>query len=232
MLDLSGTAPLEVPLVAIAGEAYRVPEADRGLHAQLVLESPERGVGVQGPIAPCGPGEAVLKEHADDRHHRQAAIGNLDVQPPGVRVGITVVDQWWLVAEPGAVPGEAGGVLTGKAVGNDLSPANLLRRPCLTSVARRRLKFASLPSRVKPTGSQKPTGACTPSSSSKALSGESVYRAQSPHADPVRPSWKNIPMIAIIARRPLAISAFNFFFLVSLSAIGPVAFGTPNTPPF
>merc|ERR1719203_2405045 len=108
MLDLSGTAPLEVPLVAIAGEAYRVPEADRGLHAQLVLESPERGVGVQGPIAPCGPGEAVLKEHADDRHHGQAAVGNLDVQPPGVRVRVAIVNQGWLVAETSAVSGEPG----------------------------------------------------------------------------------------------------------------------------
>jgi len=39
--------------------------------------------------------------------------------------------------------------------------------------------------------------------------GESVYRAQSPQAEPVSPSWKNIPMMAIIARRPLASSAFN-----------------------
>merc|ERR1712151_622940 len=50
---------------------------------------------------------------------------------------------------------------------------------------------------------------------SKALSGESVYKDQSPHAEPVSPSWKNIPMIAIMARRPLASSAFNFFLRTS-----------------
>merc|ERR1719188_2744819 len=41
-------------------------------------------------------------------------------------------------------------------------------RPCLISVARLRLKAAASPSWVKPTGSQKPTGGCTPSSLSKA----------------------------------------------------------------
>merc|ERR1719245_27946 len=41
-------------------------------------------------------------------------------------------------------------------------------RPCLISVARLRLKAAASPSWVKPTGSQKPTGSCTPSSLSKA----------------------------------------------------------------
>jgi len=87
--------------------------------------------------------------------------------------------------------------------------ANIDTRPCFSSVWRRRAKFSVLPSAVNPAGSQKPTGSCTPSSLSKARNGEPVYRAQSPHADPVRPSWKNIPMIAIIARRPLAISAAN-----------------------
>jgi hypothetical protein len=41
-------------------------------------------------------------------------------------------------------------------------------RPCFNSTDRRRLKAATSPSEVKPTGSQKPTGACTPSSFSKA----------------------------------------------------------------
>merc|ERR1719282_2229892 len=41
-------------------------------------------------------------------------------------------------------------------------------RPCLISVARLRLKAAASPSWVNPTGSQKPTGSCTPSSLSKA----------------------------------------------------------------
>ena len=52
--------------------------------------------------------------------------------------------------------------------------ANIEILPCLSSVWRRRLKFSTLPSAVKPAGSQKPTGACTPSSFSKARRGEAV----------------------------------------------------------
>ena len=48
--------------------------------------------------------------------------------------------------------------------------AELPTRPCLSSVWRRRWKFSTLPSAVKPAGSQKPTGSCTPSSLSKARS--------------------------------------------------------------
>ena len=47
--------------------------------------------------------------------------------------------------------------------------ANIEMRPCLISVARRRLKSSTLPSAVKPAGSQKPTGAWTPSSFSNAV---------------------------------------------------------------
>merc|ERR1719229_685746 len=69
----------------------------------------------------------------------------------------------------------------------------MLMRPCFNSVWRRRLKFSTLPSLLKPSGSQSPRGACTPSSDSKARNGEAVYNDQSPHALPVSPSWKNIP---------------------------------------
>jgi len=58
-------------------------------------------------------------------------------------------------------------------------------------------------------------GSWTPISFSNARSGESVYSAQSPHAAPVRPSWKNMPMMATMAKRPLAISADSFFFNTS-----------------
>ena len=52
--------------------------------------------------------------------------------------------------------------------------ASIEIRPCLISVARRRLKSSTLPSLESPAGSQKPTGACTPSSFSKARRGEAV----------------------------------------------------------
>ena len=61
-------------------------------------------------------------------------------------------------------------------------------RPCFNSTDRRRLKEATSPSEVKPTGSQKPTGACTPSSFSKASQYDPDLIAKSPNGFPVRPS--------------------------------------------
>ena len=52
--------------------------------------------------------------------------------------------------------------------------ASMEMRPCLISVARRRLKFSTLPSLERPAGSQNPTGAWTPSSFSNARKGEAV----------------------------------------------------------
>merc|ERR1719491_922045 len=63
-------------------------------------------------------------------------------------------------------------------------------RPCLISVARLRLKAAASPSWVKPTGSQKPTGSCTPSSLSKARIETKhllVACVGGKHADPLAP---------------------------------------------
>jgi len=60
--------------------------------------------------------------------------------------------------------------------------------PCFSSTVRRLEKSWVLPSAVKPRGSQKPTGGCTPVSFSKALSGDASYKDQSPHAEPVSPS--------------------------------------------
>ena len=64
-------------------------------------------------------------------------------------------------------------------------------RPCFNSTDRRRLKVATSPSEVNPTGSQKPTGACTPSSFSKASQADPCLIAKSPNALPVKPSCKH-----------------------------------------
>merc|ERR1719203_132464 len=77
MLDLSRTAPLEGRSVAIFAETCRIPEANRSLHAQLALEGTEWRGGVERPVAPRGAGQAVLKEHPDDRHHCKTAVRNL-----------------------------------------------------------------------------------------------------------------------------------------------------------
>eukprot|EP00959_Pyramimonas_sp_CCMP1952_P100320 2098644-Pyramimonas_sp.AAC.1 len=80
MLDLSRAAPPELLGIAVLREADGVPEAQGCLHAQLALEGAQRRVRVAGPVAPGTAGQAVLIEHADDRHHRQPSVGDLRVQ--------------------------------------------------------------------------------------------------------------------------------------------------------
>ena len=63
--------------------------------------------------------------------------------------------------------------------------------PCFNSVWRLRAKFSVLPSAVKPAGSQNPTGACTPSSFSKALK---ATCKKSSYQDSALPSCRLISM--------------------------------------
>ena len=44
-----------------------------------------------------------------------------------------------------------------------------------------------------------------------------MHSAQSPQAEPVRPSWNNMLMIAIMTRRLFLISEFNYFLRSSSS---------------
>ncbi len=83
--------------------------------------------------------------------------------------------------------------------------ASLFPPPRPSSVQRRRWKFSLLSSAVRPAGSQKPTGSCMPSSGSGERGGEPVYGAQSTHAWPVRPAWRDMRMVARAATRPCAI---------------------------
>jgi len=55
-----------------------------------------------------------------------------------------------------------------------------------------------------------------------------VYRAQSPQAEPVRPSWKNMPMMAIMASLPLANSVESFCFLFEGSWMEPASPSEPR----
>mmetsp|Transcript_93413 Transcript_93413/g.301930 ORF Transcript_93413/g.301930 Transcript_93413/m.301930 type:complete len:281 (+) Transcript_93413:1-843(+) len=84
-------------------------------------------------------------------------------------------------------------------------------RPCLISLSRRRLNTAASPSFDNPSGSKKPTGACTPSSPSKAEPGIHI----SGPVVPRKPFWNIIPVMATIARRPLASSALRARFLAA-----------------
>merc|ERR1711972_1131712 len=64
--------------------------------------------------------------------------------------------------------------------------------------------------------------------------------ARQPHAanhiagpvPPTVPSWNKRPMMATMAKRPFASSAFSFLLRPSTSFIGPLAFGTPRMPAF
>ena len=68
--------------------------------------------------------------------------------------------------------------------------------PCLSSTERRRLKAATSPSAVKPTGSQKPTGACTPSSFSKAV--KVTWQDQKCELSVTRPATQEIQTAALL----------------------------------
>ena len=126
MLDLGLAAATEVLGVAIRGEASRVEEANRRLHAQLVLERVQRGGGVEGPVTPGGAGEAVLEEHTDDRHHRQTAVRD----PRSELLGLLsrVRGGQHLEAEVTRGSRSARGLVLGGLaeghVGQDLSPAS------------------------------------------------------------------------------------------------------------
>ncbi len=63
------------------------------------------------------------------------------------------------------------------------------------------------------------------------MRGEPVCNAQSTHSEPVKPSWKKRPMIAIVARRPFAIAAASFscFFCLSAGYVG-VSILRPESP--
>ena len=47
-----------------------------------------------------------------------------------------------------------------------------------------------------------------------------MHNAQSPQAEPVRPSWKNMPTIAILANLPLASSADKLLVFLTWIAGG------------
>ena len=80
MLQLGGAAALEGVDVTVGSEADGVPESERCLHSELILEGLPEGARVAGPVAPRGAGESVLEEEANNAHHGQAAVGNLGVQ--------------------------------------------------------------------------------------------------------------------------------------------------------
>ena len=60
MLQLRLAAALEVLDAAVGRESCRIPETDRILNAQLILECSQRRSGVVGPISPSAASEAVL----------------------------------------------------------------------------------------------------------------------------------------------------------------------------
>ena len=60
MLKLHGAAALEGRDVTVGSKSNWIPETDGILHAQLALESAQRGSGVVGPVAPGAARQAIL----------------------------------------------------------------------------------------------------------------------------------------------------------------------------
>jgi len=85
VLNLDDPAALELGtghsrIVKVA-EVQGVPEAKWRTGTKLVGEvrgcSPQRRVRVEGPITPSRSSQTILEKHADDGHHRQAAVVDL-----------------------------------------------------------------------------------------------------------------------------------------------------------
>jgi len=125
VLELNGSAALERVQVAVGGQAQRVPEAQRRLCTQLVFEGTQRRSSVIGPVTPGASGQAILKEHADDRHHGQSAVGQLGRQLLGLLLGIRRSQHLEAVVTRGAalVVIEATAELDKAKVRSDLSPS-------------------------------------------------------------------------------------------------------------
>mmetsp|Transcript_38511 Transcript_38511/g.111242 ORF Transcript_38511/g.111242 Transcript_38511/m.111242 type:complete len:206 (+) Transcript_38511:277-894(+) len=77
VVDLDIPLPLESGNVVVTGEAQRVPEADRGLHPEFVLESSQGRVGVECPITVGQFSKTVPEELADE-----VAVGRISATVP------------------------------------------------------------------------------------------------------------------------------------------------------
>ena len=84
MFQLRLAAALEVLDAAVGRESCRIPETDRILNAQLILECSQRRGRVVGPISPCAAGEAILSmetmQNSDmkcRKHHVNVVVQSL-----------------------------------------------------------------------------------------------------------------------------------------------------------
>ena len=60
MFDLGGATSLEVLHASVGGQACGVPETHGRLHAEFILKSAQRRVGVVGPVSPGTSGQTIL----------------------------------------------------------------------------------------------------------------------------------------------------------------------------
>merc|ERR1712217_674246 len=97
---------------------------------------PQRRVRVLRPITPCRAGEAVLKEHANDGHHRETAVRDLGIQAllRDLRIVARQQRRFETASTRGGLPFlvKTNTVLAEEAVGKDLEPAKTrhLRNGC------------------------------------------------------------------------------------------------------
>ena len=80
MLQLRLAAALEVLDAAVGRESCRIPETDRILNAQLILECSQRRGRVVGPISPCAASEAILSLEALQNNDLQCCRRHVAMQ--------------------------------------------------------------------------------------------------------------------------------------------------------
>jgi len=121
VLQLDRAAALESGRITIRSEANRVPEANRGLHSELVLE----GRLAQPHLWASVTHDAVLEEHRHDGSHGKTPVRQLGVELPRLLSWIRRSQKLPAIVTWSAclVVVEASLVVDEAHVGNDLCPA-------------------------------------------------------------------------------------------------------------
>ena len=72
VLDLGGATSLEVLHASVGSKACGIPETHGRLHAEFILESAQRRVGVVGPVSPGASGQTILPGRSGPEYLRSA----------------------------------------------------------------------------------------------------------------------------------------------------------------
>jgi len=173
VLELSLTATRKVLRAAIGGESSRVPETNWSLHAKLRLEGTQWGAGVEG-----------LREYIEYSNCFSICFISCKYVPRCLTSSSKASPIVAQMTEPQAPIRRK---MHAAAARCDPGKVEAHKRSQAKAVWRNLKSNSQVAGKEFQDEQQCTTGKGT----------------QSPQALPVRPSWKNIPMMAIIARRPV-----------------------------